>query len=900
MTDLRGKITAVQVFPTGTDLLEAAALGASELVVGDTSDFSGEGGSLMTSIGAMAYTGLDNTSTPPKILLAAPLSAGLVVGEPILLNGYSQEKRALVKTDLGEDGVWVRIPRSLEFTLADGIRDPDFQETIIFNQNQDGVFEAKEILAADFSMDLTYLPELQDVIEDVTPTEPPSLSPDIQVTGMPTSLYVRALDEIANTTTLEFHMSEDPGFIPGAGDTGTLVLSTNSRLGVINKTALDTDLVEGVTYYVRAIALNAAGAAAPSPAVAAQLNLNAIRELVAEVVTAGFVLAGAIEVGDITINSEGDDKGILIDVAGGQIFLPADSTKSARFAGDIETANLTSKDRLDIYQLAQLFGTMRAVNGITDPSVPPTSSTEWDHWADAGGAFPNNNSGLVESIENSAHLVTATNIFGGVFAVLDKSNGQQLGAVSMPANFYPTSMTRLGSRYYVLGSLGTASGSEPWVYAFSHTAFTTITHIPGESWRAVPSGFSIYTEWDSSAHYSVSNVKRQCIGTDGTNILLARQHTYTGGGNLNRTVVRILNVANGALIGSNVLAISSPQDMYGIFKQAFDFSASRFVTVHPTTFRVNSTSSQDVNGRYVEVAADNWLKPSGAGQNRGLVWDGTRFWSLDSAGIYWKFVAGHVNNSTIYGRYTWYDGNATGGTHETARSPSHSFTWQARAKFRVTGQSAPEADSTEQDAAKLVRIYAGTNDTTNCRLQHSTDLPVGQNHYVVETLDTVSAVAPSTTTFSLTGAAPGRLESAAEDATPESIWWAEGSGPGRMGPLRWDATGKVVPEVDWTTLTHAGTSGTLRYKVQAGTVWVEGSINFASLANAGTLTILTAANAMPAAYRPGQSLWEDVCRMNAGTSLGHLALFADGSMSIVNQSGAAATSVQFRTSYPVE
>lgn len=793
----QGRLVNVTEVTAGSELADTLASGETSVILYDASDFDEEGGTLQIGTEIIVYTDVDMEQD--SLTLAVGPTGNYDTDEQVFVYPPTAEKEAMVQLDGEEEPVLCRVPHNLLGVIEDAVRDGVDRESVLV-ELQGSEYVLVDVLADEYRMSGYVIDP--GGLPDSDPEEPPATSPTFMVKGGPTAIIIRVLDQFSPSTTLEFHMHlTDPLFVPTAGDPATLVLETNARVAIIDHEVDDTPLLEGQTYYLSVIAKNSAGAAQPSPVVAAQLDMAAVIDAMFREIVVGFILAGTIEVGDIKISTEGDTPGIYIGQPNnGFIWLPLDSNIPARFNGDVETNNLTSKDRLDIYKLAQLFGTLRLINGMTDPAIAPTFSTEWDNWTGAGGAFTAYNCGLVDG--NGTYRVTATNVYGGsVFAVLDASNGAQISACPMPANFYPTSLTKLGSTFYVLGSLGTPSGSEPWVYPFTHSGTWGAGPGGGESfvlgtpWRCTPPTgggytFNKYVEWDSAGHYAVTDVKRPALGNDGTNLLFARQHKYGGAV---RTVVRTFVPSTGAeASGAKVLApyFSSAQDMYGIFLGAMDFAASRYVSVTDDYFVVYSTTSIS-GGQNQRVTADDWLKGIGAGKNRGAMWDGTRFWSLDSAGVYWKYVSGHVNASTIFARYTWYDGVGT--THETGRSPSAAGTWFGRAKLRVTTQPAPEAASSAVDAAKLVNIYAGTNDTTNCKKQHVSDLPLNQNWYTIETLNTTGAVAPTSTTFSATGTTPGRIESTKQDATPENIWWAQGDGTARLGDLRIDTDGHHNP-----------------------------------------------------------------------------------------------------------
>lgn len=810
MTRVQGRIQNVSEEVAGSETVAAYANSSTDTIqVAETYPFSlGEDGQQTVMInGVLHYVfGVDYEND--TLTFEEPIFVDIAEGDEVTVVPAGSLKVAMVDLGDGDEGITAIIPMELVDRFNTGIRDPWEMESVFVSD------DSGRWVLSDADEEIPYIqggyinPE---GLHDPEPEDPPGTSPALSVTGLPTALVVRALDEIAASTVVEYHMSlTNPTFVPTAGDPVTLVAATGGRVVVIDRTPTDQPLIEGQQYYISAIARNTAGAAPASTPVAGQVDMDAIASVVAAEVVAGFILAGTIEVGDITIDA---DDGIRIQQANGYIHFPADSNLPAKFVGDVETANLTSRDRLDIYKLAQVFGTIRAVSGITNPTAPPTFGAVWDQpSSSAGGSYPANNWGLVESIwtGGGAKWVTVTDFFN-VFAVLDASGNQIGGGASspMPADFYPTSIARIGSRYYVLGSKGTPEGSEPWIYVFSHTALNTITHIPSESWRAVPlitSGPQIgqyevnrWTEFDGSAHYSVSNAKRQALGTDGTSLYVVRYHTFSGA---TRAVIRAWNPANVGVstsadrnihTGTAVLATPghAPVDIIQLHAKQYDFSAVRWTVITGTNNYVYSTTVTS-SSQYVRVAADDWTKAISGGTTRGMGWDSTdlRFYSLDTYGYFWKYVKSHVNSSTIYAKYTWRDNDIAGtGKHETAGSPAGTGTWLARAKVRIIGQPAPERDSTADDAADQVNIYASSALAGTYRLQHlDGGLLLTHNYFDLETLDTVAgAVIPGANGFDAISS-PGKFESGKADGS-EQMWSLSGSGEGKLGKNKFDVDG---------------------------------------------------------------------------------------------------------------
>lgn len=110
-----------------------------------------------------------------------------------------------------------------------------------------------------------------------------------------------------------------------------------------------------------------------------------------------------------------------------------------------------------------------------------------------------------------------------------------------------------------------------------------------------------------------------------------------------------------------------------------------------------------------------------------------------------------------------------------------------------------------------------------------------------------------------------------------------------------EAVETAFGDTDWIGLTHAGTSGTVRYRRLGGVVYVEASVTISIPANS-TITVVTAANGLPAGFRPTLALWQSIVRLNNNQG-GHVARQSDGSITVVNPSASAATSAQFAYCY---
>jgi len=107
----------------------------------------------------------------------------------------------------------------------------------------------------------------------------------------------------------------------------------------------------------------------------------------------------------------------------------------------------------------------------------------------------------------------------------------------------------------------------------------------------------------------------------------------------------------------------------------------------------------------------------------GTAYDGTRFWTLNSDGV----LSGHSTitwtdttafTKTWYAATTWYDGDATGGTHETSPSPRTAFSLRKRQYYTVTSADIPDEGGT--DDPDRIRIYLASSAATTRYLQATT------------------------------------------------------------------------------------------------------------------------------------------------------------------------------------
>lgn len=652
------------------------------------------------------------------------------------------------------------------------------------------------------------------------PTDPPAMSPAIlDVAGTPTSLVV-IVEPVELRTVIDYHISTVQGFTP---DASTLVRSTAATITEITALPDGSPLVAGVTYYLRTVAHNDAGSAAPSPEVEGQLNLiddDTLAELSVTKLTGGTlsgatVLAGMITVGMIRIDA---DQGIVVP---GGITIPANGDPISIIARAV-LVSLTLLGDASFYGLIQLFGRLRVADGIVAPTAAPTGERTWPSlvtgMADSTIVTPDKVRGMVAMIGSSTLWALACDFYGqGVWRAVDKTTGalSPLVLAEMPAGFHCAGgVTVIGTNYYVLGYDDNRSGNW-YVYRFNSSFSKTAEFAVG----------------GTTPTTSFNPARDPAIGTDGTNLLITwcnssgaiyvRDYTTTG------TAGTTMLIDEGAV-----------RHMGAVTQGTLDYGTTRLLvaTRGGKVFVTNPATYVDGITPLTRDTAKEW---NGAASSaiHGLVWDGTRFRSIDDTGTLHDYSR-QASTITVDAAPTWYDGDPGGtGTHETDAGTKNTWAWAARSWLIITSNPPPDVGNTDpgqQDKANQVRIYAGNAGGT-LRLQET--LAVGETSTsMLDLLNTSSAAPPSTNGF--TGSAAGQIEATAVDGSSNPKWWLKGDGSA------W------IPGTDtWHTITPLNgytADGTAipAYRIDAaGRVELRGIVNLGTASNGATLFTL------PTGYR---------------------------------------------------
>jgi hypothetical protein len=803
---LHGRVQSVTIEESGDSLSADFGAGASVISVYDAYDFSVTGGTVSVGADLLNYTTCNYANN--TITLAGATPNSYFQDQSVRVYPYGETKIAIVALGEGEQGVRAAIPFEMVDRFRDGIRDPADQESVLID-DESGHWTVKSVdeevpLVSGRYLDPTTIPTYE-------PGTPPPNSPAITAFGLPSSIMVKTDDDtVAQSTFIQYHISLTDGFTPGPT---TLVHSGRDQVYVITQLHDGTPLAANTNYYLRTIAYNTAGAAAPSAQVGpVQLDLSVInsfvtQQLVASVIIAAAIQAGGVAVGNITIDPS---TGITIPQPnGGVIKFPADSTEAVVTAQLIATA-LTMKNNTIMQDLITMYGQMKVANGIVDPVIAPTVLDDW--WTRiypavsiTGTPFSN------ITDDGSTNWVVLSFSGSSIYRTLvDKTTMVAAGSsllISAGGGWNPQSMVRIGTDFYVLEGNGTG------VYKIRKW---------NSSW--VDQGQLNWSHTDPAHGGQVNSVT---LGTDGTNFYIMHAligtvspfnvFIHTWGWTTASTPV---NIFTGTPWDTGSSSIANWSSLCSISRGSFDIAADRIIlgrssaTLGSVAFSVSGTTlTRQTTDEFPTAAAI---------VNSGLWWDGSNFWQHNlTIGTISRYSTNKLAD-TIFVRYTWADIVATGGLHETAASPSTTFTRKKRAGITTIGKPAPQEALSGNDVANRVVMYVGdaANDT---RLQSSQPAQGVSSIFYEDPPLNSGAVAPTTNNWGVLGAV-GIIQST-NYVAGTSGWMLKGDGTEEHNGSGWiafGAAGGAVWGPGWTN--NTGTTEQGASKKVGNTVTVAGLV----------------------------------------------------------------------------
>lgn len=418
--------------------------------------------------------------------------------------------------------------------------------------------------------------------------------------------------------------------------------------------------------------------------------------------TTGFFAEGNNETLRVLVSMDGEY--VVQDVLG---TVPAIATDSLTVLEDliIEGALTLTDDATALVDVGSVV-TMQGQQSA--PTYAPTISKSWynETFDSIDSSDSTNYSTFYYNKRRGAYHDVTNNLVAycgetstGLVAVrtVDLATGTGTTRITSISARYYGSVTKVGTDYYVMGFAKTdgywyvRKYNSSWVYQSQWTYTPTVFQFDGSSY---------------SAPYECM------IGSDGTDLWVADINVANGR-------VRLQRINTAGVVQATVNGTSTYQPDASI-----------------TGFLPNVTLDFGATRHLIQTAADNDyvypLDSTGVYQSNevfrtattttnvaGLMSDGTNMWCLGDGGTVsgatyssrYKYELTHftTESSKWWVAYSWYDSDATGGTHETTIGPKASTTMYRRSRLSVTTAAIPDNGGTDDPTA--VRVYAGRGTT---------------------------------------------------------------------------------------------------------------------------------------------------------------------------------------------
>jgi hypothetical protein len=535
--------------------------------------------------------------------------------------------------------------------------------------------------------------------------------------------------KVGETTASQFVVKSLPGSPPAPGDPDPRILDYDT------------------TYYARLIAKDADGAATQSSqAVCSVFRVTGV-DLQADSVTAANIVAGTLT-GELfaanvilagTFKTAETGQRVEVGIAGVQgyksdgslmINFPTDPLQTALIDAEIVARALTVTNGGVLRQTVTLDtgATLNLKRVVTSPQTSPQMSQSY---------------AMIHPVTTGLTAAQKTGNLG-TFDLIPADVSFLMYTPGSPAYWTVYQIRPTGTRYWFFDTSGAPYSRagigyfvdvldwEIWS-AVEITASTSAKNGTYTMARYIPDGalMTYYLRGPMGRNrYSRQNgANPPVIGTNGPDVFIAEIY------NDDELHIRYYT-PNGD--GGN---ISAPFTVYESTQGFIDNAPLSTVLYSGTGFDMGAGSGRYLTGyrgynynNQVVVTSGtnaNSIFPSGSGNNwasankdahsfetptlpRCVSWDGSNFWTYGADGYMYQhstnFWDPAVTSSTVWAEHTFYDSNATGGTHESTPGPIKSFTWKRRSSIAFTHPALPAGGGT--DDPNQVRTYMGRGSST--------------------------------------------------------------------------------------------------------------------------------------------------------------------------------------------
>lgn len=596
------------------------------------------------------------------------------------------------------------------------------------------------------------------------PEVAPAVSPDIEVTPLPTGLLVTA-DFVPAGTQVTYELSTDSGFA-----------TIEQTLTTSNRPVLLTGLTADMDYYLRVTATNSVRTDEPrtfGPFRTRKLEDGEIASIAADKIAAGDFMSAYALVGSLDVGSSikiSPDTGFSATSVGGRRTVLGHPTDDPIIEAPVTTWGLTSEGNANLLGGNNyLRGSMLVAGGITAPAVAPRASVVWPtskrvvlHSDEFHLAASRRGLWWDGSRWWSAHFNIYLNY------LLRYAPDGVNDPVAMPVlPHIPVGYCNASGLHYIVGRDKTTETFRLYAYNSSWVQ-TAVVVLP-----------------DMDAEPAVT------ITSAGVEVFYCRD------GNLRRRThdLGTLNVAANVVVDSTWGAFN----VRGAVMGSLDYGTSYVLAVRGSVVRAYQAVSSTT---YTRQTARDFGRPNGEDIS-GLAWNGTSLVALTTSGNLWTYspVTATVNRSLRNTKF----GGTVAGLPETTPSPARTYSQAARTWMLL--QADPVQGSGQPTDPDRPRFYIDGHLQTPDVAAGVLTLTVGA--------PVVSGIpVPTTNGFAAIGGLNGSLKSEAVMTTGQPVWAFNGDGPSTHAGVTYNAAGLAIAgsyrKYHLITPTAANTPTTLR------------------------------------------------------------------------------------------
>ena len=616
-----------------------------------------------------------------------------------------------------------------------------------------------------------------------TDGNPPASSPAAEVIGGIEILLVRWIPvSNADPVTYKVDVSTTTGFTPDsttlAGTTSASQFTIKALPGDPPASPDDPDprvLLYDTTYYVKVTATDGDGAASPGTQGSAMIFQVTGANLAADTVTAAQIAAGTIT-GDLLsasvivsgeIKTGEDGQRVQLGPDGLKAYksdnslmvnLPTTEGEEALIDAEVISRGLTVLGGASFQGASEVTAdaSVTLMRGVGSPSATPQVGPTYD-------TIP----------------ISTTSIASG-------SKAGALGTFDLvPSEVRCIEWKDAATDYWVIHQVR-PNGTRAWFFRvsdgapiqvgglyfndYTDWAFSSIVQIPSggthpgvyRMGRWIPSGSAMtYYLWSPAGlnRYSRQNgVAEPALGTDGDSIFTAevistslRVRYWVPNGDGNNLVTPFATYESGQ-------GFATSNGLCTIEVGNFDLGTGRYAVSQ----RGVGYDAQLLNifgtGMFPGGSGNNWASVNKNAQSfespttnrRGQAWDSANscFWTFAADGLMYKHTGEIwdpvVASSNYWAKLTYYDSDATGGTHETTPGSEKTYFAKRRSKNSFTVPSIPDNGGTNDPDQVKLYMARGSSAPANSsyHLQYS-----GSTSTTWTTMATATATPPTSNTF---------------------------------------------------------------------------------------------------------------------------------------------------------